>query len=222
MVSVETDDADGVLVATIDDGKANALTATVIDGVRSAVADASRRGRPLVITGRDGCFSGGFDLAVMRSGQPDLVAALFAEGAHLYRDVVRGASPDRGRVDGPRAGRGGRCCCSPPTTRIGRAGPDRIGLNEVAIGMPLPPIAVAMATHRLEPRFLTAATMFAETGSPERALAMGFFDELAEDPRSVACSSAASLAQLPQEAFATTKRRIRRGLVQEPSAPDRR
>jgi enoyl-CoA hydratase len=221
MVSVETDDADGVLVATIDDGKANALTATVIDGVRSAVADASRRGRPLVITGRDGCFSGGFDLAVMRSGQPDLVAALFAEGTHLYRDVVEAPVPIVAACTG-HALAGGALLLLAADSRIGRAGPYRIGLNEVAIGMPLPPIAVAMATHRLEPRFLTAATMFAEIGSPERALAMGFFDELADDPRPVACSSAASLAQLPQEAFATTKRRIRRGLAQELAALDRR
>ena len=46
-----------------------------------------------MITGRDGCFSGGFDLAVMRSGQPDLVAALFAEGTRLYREIVEAPVP---------------------------------------------------------------------------------------------------------------------------------
>ncbi len=218
-VIVETNDADGVLVATIDDGKANALTAAVIDGVRSAVAEASGRGQPLVITGRDGCFSGGFDLAVMRSGQPDLVAALFAEGTQLYRDVVEAPVPIVASCTG-HALAGGALLLLAADYRIGRAGPYRIGLNEVAIGMPLPPIAAAMATHRLERRFLTAATMFAEIGPPERALAMGFLDEVADDPRSVACASAASLAQLPQEALATTKRRIRRALARDLAALD--
>ncbi len=220
-MSVETNDADGVLVATMDDGKANALTATVIDGLRSAVADASGRGQPLVITGREGCFSGGFDLAVMRSGQPDLVVALFTEGARLYRDMVEASVPIVAACTG-HALAGGALLLLAADYRVGRAGPYRIGLNEVAIGMALPPMAAAMATHRLEPRFLTVATMFAEIGSPERAQAMGFLDELADDPLSVACSSAASLAQLPQEAFATTKRRIRRGLAEDLAARDRR
>jgi enoyl-CoA hydratase/carnithine racemase len=73
----------------------------------------------------------------------------------------------------------------------------------------------------LERRFLTAATMFAEVVPPERAVDMGYLDERVDDPLSRACALAQELASLPQEAFATTKRRIRRALQQELEAATR-
>ena len=86
-------DADGVLVATIDDGKANALTA---DGRgRSPVRRAVGRGpgRPLLVTGRDGCFSAGFDLAVME---------------RATRTGPRPSSPTDPSLSGDRRGPGAR------------------------------------------------------------------------------------------------------------------
>jgi enoyl-CoA hydratase len=99
--------------------------------------------------------------------------------------------------------------------RIGRNGPYKVGLNEVGIGMALPAFAVSIATHRLERRYLTSAAMFAEVGTPDRAVAMGFLDEAVEDPLPGALSLAASLTRLPHDAFADTKRRIRWGLTRE-------
>ena len=58
-LSVDLTVADGCLVATIDDGKVNVLSFALIDSMRSAIASASERGLPLIITGRDGCFSAG-------------------------------------------------------------------------------------------------------------------------------------------------------------------
>src|SRR5271166_695540 len=92
-MSVDTVETDGIIVATIDDGKVNALSAELIDGIRSAVAMAAGRGRPLVLTGRDGCFSAGFDLAVMTGGDEDLVLALLSDGASLYRELVEAPVP---------------------------------------------------------------------------------------------------------------------------------
>src|ERR1019366_5707172 len=48
--------------------------------------------------------------------------------------------------------------------------------------------------------------MFAEVVSPDRALAMGFLDEIVDDPFPRALSYAASLAALPKVPFAATKR----------------
>jgi len=47
---------------------------------------------------------------------------------------------------------------------------------------------------------------------------MGYLDELADDPLTRACSLATTLAALPNGAFATTKRRVWRGLQQELAA----
>jgi enoyl-CoA hydratase len=216
-MSVDTVEADGIVVATIDDGKANALSFDVIGGIRSAIVTATDRGRPLVITGRDGYFSAGFDLAVMRGGDADQVSALWTDGASLYRQLIEAPIPIVASCTG-HALAGGALLLLSADHRIGRAGPYQVGLNEVRIGMELPAFAVTMATHRLERRYLTAATVFAEVGAPARAEAMGFLDEVVDDPLSRACSLAVSLAALPPEPLAATKRRVRRPLRQELTA----
>jgi enoyl-CoA hydratase len=106
--------------------------------------------------------------------------------------------------------------------RVGRNGPFRIGLNETGIGMALPNFAVVLATHRLERRFLTVATMFARVVAAEQAVEMGYLDESVDDPLARAHAVAAELKNLPPAAFAGTKRRIRRGLQQDLEALKRR
>jgi enoyl-CoA hydratase len=216
-MNLTTEEVDGVLVATMDDGKANALSSEIIAGLRSAVAVASDRRQPLVITGRDGCFSGGFDLAVINGGDRDRAAALFSEGAQLYREIVEAPIPVVASCTG-HALAGGALLLLSADHRIGRSGPYRVGLNEVRIGMALPTFAVVMALHRLERRYLTSATMFSEIVSPEAAVDMGYLDEMVDEPLPRACSFAVSLAALPHEPFATTKRRIRRALQQDLAA----
>jgi enoyl-CoA hydratase len=213
-LSITTEDVGGVLVASIDDGKANALSFDLVESLRSVVSIAGERHHPLVVTGRDGCFSAGFDLTVMNGGDPDRAAALFAEGARLYREMVEAPVPVVASCTG-HALAGGAILLLCADFRIGRAGPYRVGLNEVGIGMALPAFAVSIATHRLEPRHLTSATMFAEVVTPDRAQAMGFLDEVVDDPLPRAIAYATGLMELPSEAFAVTKRRIRRGLTHE-------
>jgi enoyl-CoA hydratase len=216
---VEIGEAHGVLVASIDDGKVNALSTELVADLRSALALATGRGRPLVITGRDGCFSAGFDLAVMNGGDRQLASALFAEGAQLYREIIEAPVPVVASCTG-HALAGGAILLLCADYRIGRAGSYRLGLNEVGIGMALPSFAVSIATHRLERRHLTAAAMFAEVVPPDQALAMGFLDEIVDDPLPRSISYAVSLAALPREPFAVTKRRVRKGLTQELAALD--
>jgi enoyl-CoA hydratase len=219
-MSVVTAEVDGVMVTTVDDGKVNALTFEMIEELRSAIAAASAQGRPLVITGRDGCLSAGFDLAVVNSGEADRVTALFLEGAALYGAIIAAPIPVIVSCTG-HALAGGALLLLSADYRIGRNGTYRLGLNETRIGLALPHFAVTLATHRLERRFLTAATMFAEVVPPARAVDMGYLDESVDDPLPRACSLAQELASLPHDAFATTKRRIRRDLQQELEAATR-
>jgi enoyl-CoA hydratase len=213
-MSVETAEIDGVLVATMDDGKANALSFEVVAALRAAVSRASECSQALVVNGRDGCVSAGFDLAVINGGDPGHAVNLFAEGALLYREIVEAPIPVVASCTG-HALAGGALLLLSADYRIGRPGPYRLGLNEVRIGMALPSFAAIMARHRLERRHLTSATMGAEVASPERALAMGYLDELVDDPLAGARAWGASTAALPAAAFAATKRRIRRPLQQE-------
>ena len=58
-----------VSVVTLDDGKVNAFDDALIDGIHAALDEAADS-RAVVLAGRDGVFSGGFDLAVVGQGGP--------------------------------------------------------------------------------------------------------------------------------------------------------
>ena len=141
-VSLTTEVEGGVLVASVDDGKANALTFDLVDGLRAAVASAVGQGQPLLVTGRDGCFSAGFDLAVMNGDDQERAAALFAAGAILYREIIEAPVPVVASCTG-HALAGGAILLLCADHRIGRSGPYKVGLNEVGIGMALPAFAVS-------------------------------------------------------------------------------
>lgn len=203
-----------VLVATMDDGKANALTSAVLNELHDVLGQAAVGGHPLVLAGRDGTFCAGFDLSVMLSGDAGRMLALLAEGRRLYRAVLESPVPVVAACTG-HALAGGALLLLSADHRIGRPGPCKIGLNEVRIGMGLPEFAVTLARHRLDPRRLTAAACFAEVATGARAVEVGFLDELAEDPVVAARALAADLADLPPEAFAITKARVRAPLTSD-------
>ena len=189
------------------------LSFSLIEEMRAAVAKASEQGQPLVVNGRDGCFSAGFDLKGDEQWRCRAwIGTLLGRRRSLSR-YDRSASSDRRHHYRARARRG-RSRLS-VDYRVGRSGPYRVGFNEVAIGMALPSFAIAIAAHRLENRYLTTALTFSEIASPERALQMGYFDELVADPFSRACAMAQTLAGLPGGAYAATKRRVWRRLRQE-------
>ena len=214
---VELADADGYLVATIDDGKVNALSFELIDGVRAAIATASGRSRPLVITGRDGCFSAGFDLSVMNGGEAELAAALFSAGARLYRDLVEAPVPIVTSCTG-HALAGGAILLLTRTTASGGTDPTGWVSTRSPSGWRCPRLPSPSARYRLEPRFLTQAALFSEVASPERHWRWDFSTSL---PRIRWRQPACWQQRWPRSrfaAFATTRRRRWRGLQQELAA----
>jgi enoyl-CoA hydratase len=202
------------LVATIDDGKANALSLEVIEGLRSAVATACADMRTLVIVGRDGQFCAGFDLSVMRGGDAAEISSLLTEGGKLFREILEVPIPVIAACTG-HALAGGALILLACDYRVGCQGAFKIGLNEVRIGMPLPTFALAMARHRIAVSDLTSATLFGEIYDPDDATTTGYLDTLDRDPLARSLSVADRLANLPQVPFSVTKRRLREPLLTE-------
>src|SRR5712671_4161796 len=69
---------DAIATITMDDGKVNALSLAMLTELGEAFDHAEADGAVVVLTGREGRFSAGFDLGVLRAGGDDAWAMLRA------------------------------------------------------------------------------------------------------------------------------------------------
>lgn len=203
-------------VATIsmDDGKANALSPAMIEALHEALDRAQTDDAAVVIAGREGRFSGGFDLRIMMSG-PDAARDLLTQGAELFLRLYEFPRPVVMACTG-HAIAGGVLLLATGDHRIGARGDFNLGLNEVAIGMPVPILAHRLAFDRLERQAFVPAVLHAKLYDPESAVRAGWLDAVA-DPSSVldeAVAVAARLAELSPSAYALTKSSIRRESIE--------
>jgi len=85
MENLTYDLKDGVATITMDDGKANAFSTAMFEAVNAAFDRAEAEAKIIVFRGRDGIFSGGYDLKELAQGGPRALA-LVRRGSEL---VVR-------------------------------------------------------------------------------------------------------------------------------------
>lgn len=196
-------------VVTMDDGKANALSVEMIDGLLAALTRAEGEAKAIVLAGRADRFCAGFDLKVMMSG-PANATALLTRGSELLLRLYASKVPLVNAVTG-HALAGGALVVLTGDLRIGAAGAFKIGLNEVSIGLPVPVLAMELARDRLIKRELDRATLMAQIYSPEEAVAAGYLDAVVDPAELVgrAKAEAARLGALPGSAFRATKQRLR-------------
>jgi enoyl-CoA hydratase len=196
---------DRVAHATIANGKANALSPDVIAQLEAALSRAEDAGEEdvgaLLITGSPGMLSGGFDLAVMRSGA-GAAGKLVTDGGALITRMLGSEIPVVMACSGHAVAAGALLLLG-ADERVGASGTFRIGLIETELGMVLPGWAAELARERLSPRHLQLATVGARMYDPEGAAAAGFLDEVVA-PDALAATSAEAAqrwAKLPRGAY---------------------
>lgn len=213
LVDYELDDR--VASLRMDDGKANALSHGMIDELNEALDRAESEAGAVLLAGRPGRFCAGFDLRTMLSGV-DAARELVTRGAHLYLRLYEYPLPVLMACTG-HAVAGGAVLLLAGDVRLAPAGDFKIGLNEIAIGMPLPVFVQDLARERLDPRQLVAATLRATLFNPEQAKDVGFLDEVvpAAELARVAHQRATELAKLPAQSYGPTKQRMREATVRQ-------
>ena len=201
--------ADGVATITMDDGKANVMSVRMLQALSGALDRAQAEKAVVVLTGRNGMFSGGFDLAVFK-GDPDELFRMLEAGALMTEKLLSFPRPVLAVCTGHAIAMGAFLLLS-ADVRIGVDPGARIQVIEVQIGMTLPRFAVEVCRQRLSPACLNVAAITAEPYSPQQAVAAGFLDDIvpAESLADVVRSRATRLLALHAEAFTATKLRLR-------------
>lgn len=203
-----------IAILHFDDGKANVVGYDLITAMNQGLDRAEKEARAVVIEGRPGRFSAGFDLDELKKGAQESVDLVSAGGKMLLR-MFSHPQPLVGACTGHAIAAGAFMLLS-CDTRIGTAGDFKIGLNETAIGMVLPVFGLELAAARLSRRHLTSAAIQATLFSPETARDAGFLDEVVTGeellPRSI--EVATQLAQYPTQSYAGNKLAIREASIE--------
>jgi enoyl-CoA hydratase len=197
--------AGGIATIAMDDGKANALSLAMLSAVNEALDHARMDDAIVVLTGRPGIFSGGFDLKVLGGGGPD-AGLMLEQGFLLALRLLEHPTPVVIACTGHAVAMGSFLLLS-ADYRVGVEGPYRLVANEVAIGLTMPRAAIEICRQRLAPAHFNRAVILAESYTPSDGVAAGFLDRVVPDAeiRQTVTSIAMEFAGLDPHAHATTK-----------------
>lgn len=205
---VSYDLAAGIATLSMDDGKVNAMSVEMLEALHGAFVRAEKDDAVVLLAGRPGCFSAGFDLKVLARGG-DATNRMLRLGAELAERVLGFPRPVVAACTGHAYPMGAFLLLS-ADRRIGAAGDFRIGLNEVRIGLTLPHFAVEIARQRLTPAYFQRVVT-GDLYGPEEAVTAGFLDEVAapEAVRERARAVAEGLTAVHAVPHRETKARVR-------------
>ena len=179
MSLIQTEDRDeGVRILRIDNGKPNAVSTAMSTELIAALEAAEKDTNAVIITGRPGMFSAGFDLGTMGEG-PKAAAEMVANGGRLALAIYNHPKPIVGAISGHAVAMGlfmAMVC----DYRIGAAGKFKYQANETAIGMTLPDFAIQFSRAALSKRHYDRVIVQSEQYGPEGARDCGMIDEVVE------------------------------------------
>ena len=171
----------GVSVVTMDDGKVNVFSIPMLSHLHQAFDQAERDETVVLLTGRPGYFSAGFDLKVF-DGPADDTLTMLRLGATLAERILSFPAPVAVACSG-HAFPAGAFLLMSADTRVGAEGPYKLGLNEVRIGLTLPWFAIVLARHRLTPSHFDHAVVTGTMLDPPQAREAGLLDAVVRTRR---------------------------------------
>lgn len=206
---------DDVVELRLDRPPVNALNPELVTRLDGAIGQARQEGaRALVISGRPGLFSAGLDvpelLTLDEAGMREFWQAFFG----LLETVARSDIPVVAALSG-HSPAGGTVIALFADYRVQAEGDYQLGLNEVQVGLVVPPVIQRALVRLIGPypaeRHLVAGQMIPAA----EALELGLVDELAPDERVTerAVAWSRSLLELPGHAMSATRSLCRADLA---------
>jgi Delta3-Delta2-enoyl-CoA isomerase len=211
---IQTVDHGAVRELRLDRPPANALSPELIVALTRAVESAAPDGaRALVLSGSRGRFSAGLDVPLLLTLDRPAIATLWRDLYELLRALALSPIPIAAALTG-HATAGGTVLPIFCDFRVVAQGDWKLGVNEVQVGLPLPPVIFAglrrlLGAHQAE-RLAVGGLLI----SPDEAARIGLVDEVVplDQVVSRAVEWSRALLTLPVDAMAATRRRARADL----------
>ena len=205
-----------VSIITLNDGKANVFSHPMLETIQNILADIPKDNGSVIITGRDGMFSGGFDLKTFSSGDVDLIKNMSALGFKTLFDLYTFPRPIIAAISGHAVALGifVVCCCD---YRIGINGEFVVQANEVRNNMDIPTPIMEIAASRVDKQHIYRALFHGDPYKMNDAVSAGWIDEVVnhEDLMKRAMEKAEDLATLGHPMYQKTKEVFQASIVEK-------
>ena len=203
---------DGIEIVRLAHGRASAMDVELLEALRAQAARLSAAAdvRAVVLTGTGSIFSAGADLKRLAAGGRDYVERFVPVLEDAMLTVFALEKPVVAAINGHAIAGGAilAACCD---TKIMAEGSGRIGVPELKVGVPFPPVILELLRFALPLEQAGEMLLRGRLCEPHDALVRGLVDELAPPAELLdrALAAARELAAPPAAAFADSKRLLR-------------
>ena len=196
-----------ISIIKLDDGKANAFSYDMLSQVNELLKKVPRDSGALVITGREGLFSGGFDLKTLATGDMEKITKMVQLGYRLLLELFSFDRPIVAAVSGHSIALGLFVTCS-ADYRIAIDGKYVCQANEVRNNMDIPTQIMEIVRARVNNKYFYSAVYHSDAYSVQDSIEVGYIDEVVSEDQFMerVMEKAKELATLPHPFYANTKK----------------
>ena len=196
-----------ISIIKLDDGKANAFSYEMLCQVNELLTKVPRDSGALVITGREGLFSGGFDLKTLGTGDMEKINKMVQLGYRLLLELFSFERPIVAAVSGHSIALGLFVTCS-ADYRIAIDGKYVCQANEVRNNMDIPTQIMEIIKARVNKKYFYSAVYHSDAYSVQESIEVGYIDEVVSEDQFMqrVMEKAKELATLPHPFYANTKK----------------
>ena len=196
-----------ISIIKLDDGKANAFSYDMLSQVNDLLKQVTRDSGALVITGREGLFSGGFDLKTLATGDMEKITKMVQLGYRLLLELFSFDRPIVAAVSGHSIALGLFVTCS-ADYRIAIDGKYVCQANEVRNNMDIPTQIMEIIRARVNKKYFYSAVYHSDAYSVQDSIEVGYIDEIVSKDQFMkrVMEKAKELATLPHPFYANTKK----------------
>jgi enoyl-CoA hydratase len=208
---IERETIGDVEIVRLAHGKVNALDLELLTELTTTLRALAEDGPPLVLTGRGSSFSAGVDLRRIVDEPVSYVETYLRALTTAFCTLYGYPGPAVAALNG-HAIAGGYVLAAACDHRIIADGTGRVGLTELAVGVPFPTSGIEIVRNAVGTRTTRTLALGADLMEPAAALAGGLVDAVVEPDALLddAVAWATTRADRGRDAYRLTKRQLQR------------